>query len=55
LDDLLTTLVNRCRELRLIVPDSEPLVLVRITAYLTTLMMNYMYTGRLRGQHEKKV
>ena len=54
LDDLLAALINRCRDLRLVIPDSEPLAMVKITAYVTTLMMNYMYTGRLRGRHEKK-
>ncbi len=49
---LLENLQKRCTELRLFVSDSEPLAVVRITAYVTTLVMNYRYTGWFRGERK---
>jgi hypothetical protein len=40
---------QRCKALRLVTEDSESLALLKLTAYLTTLQMNYRYTNRLRG------
>jgi len=42
---LLDTLIQRCRELKLIVIDSESLAVLKISTYVTTLVMNYIYTG----------
>ena len=50
IDDLLKKISKRCRELHLVVSDSEEDALLKISVYTTTLMMNYLYTGRLRGQ-----
>ncbi|MBL7130882.1 MAG: hypothetical protein ISS45_05735 [Candidatus Omnitrophica bacterium] len=50
INDLLKTITQRCRELKLLNPESESLVVLRISAYITTLIMNYMYTGRFRGK-----
>ena len=44
--NLLDTLIQRCRELKLIVVDSESLAVLKISTYVTTLVMNYIYTGR---------
>ncbi|MBI4846500.1 MAG: hypothetical protein HY810_08570 [Candidatus Omnitrophica bacterium] len=48
-DGVLKALIKRSKALNLIY-DSEPLAVLEVSAYVTTLMMNYMYTGRLRGE-----
>lgn len=50
ISDLLDTIIERCRELRLAALEPETLVLLKISTYITTLIMNYMYTGRFRGE-----
>ncbi len=50
IDDLLKTLVNRSKDLRLVVTDTESVAISRVSIYLTTLIMNYMYTGTLLGE-----
>jgi len=50
IDDLLKNLIMRCKDLNLVSIDNEPLAVLKIATYITTLMMNYMYTGRLRGK-----
>ncbi|MCK5708503.1 MAG: hypothetical protein KAI43_12715 [Candidatus Aureabacteria bacterium] len=54
-DDLLKTFTNRCRELKLVIHETETSAVLKISIYLTTLIMNYLYTGRFRGKNEKKV
>ncbi len=49
IDGLLATIVARCNELNLSAWEAESLVVSRLSVYVTTLMMNYMHTGRLRG------
>ncbi|MFH1062223.1 MAG: putative zinc-binding metallopeptidase [Candidatus Omnitrophota bacterium] len=49
-DGLIKLLIVRTKDLTLGVSDSEPLAIMKISTYITTLMMNYMYTGRLRGK-----
>jgi hypothetical protein len=36
--------------LRLVTEDADTVALLRFATYLTTLMMNYRYTTRLRGE-----
>jgi hypothetical protein len=43
--DLLDTLAQRCRELGLILDKPEALALEEVSIYVTTLVMNYLYTG----------
>ena len=50
IDDLLKTLINRLKDLGLMVTDTESVAILRISTYLTTLIMNYMYTGTLIGE-----
>ncbi|MFH2138665.1 MAG: hypothetical protein ABII88_09170 [Candidatus Omnitrophota bacterium] len=54
IDDLLQTLITRCKELKLVFADPEAVAVLRISTYVATLIMNYMYTGRLRGKNGKK-
>ncbi|MFH1997048.1 MAG: putative zinc-binding metallopeptidase [Candidatus Omnitrophota bacterium] len=49
IDDLLTTLTKRSKELDLAVAEAEPLAILKISVYLTTLVMNYLHTGSLRA------
>ncbi|MCQ9204838.1 MAG: hypothetical protein NG737_00770 [Omnitrophica bacterium] len=46
--DLIDTLILRCRQLRLSTDRAEALVLLEISAYVTALVMNYLYTGAFR-------
>ena len=50
IDGLIKSLIIRTKALGLVVSDSEPLEIMKLSIYITTLMMNYMYTGRLRGK-----
>ncbi|MBN1521414.1 MAG: hypothetical protein JW928_02685 [Candidatus Aureabacteria bacterium] len=48
IDDLLKKLIRRCRELRLVVSRTESHAVLKISVYVTTLIMNYLHTGRMR-------
>jgi hypothetical protein len=48
INDLLETVIDRCKDLHLIIGDSEEISLLKISIYVTTLIMNYSYTGRFR-------
>lgn len=50
INDLLKTITKRCRELKLFSYESQALVVLRISTYITALIMNYKYTGRFRGK-----
>jgi len=50
IDDLLITIDERCRDLRLVTLDSESVTTLKISAYITTLVMNYIYTGQFRKE-----
>ena len=43
-------ILQRSRALRLVSDEADTLALLKIATYLTTLMMNYRYTTRLRGK-----
>ena len=53
IDDLIKKIIQRCQDLKLVTTESEPLVALRISAYITTLVMNYQYTGWFRGKKRK--
>jgi len=50
IDELVRALLKRSKELHLVTPESESLAVLKVSVYLTTLVMNYIYTGRLRGK-----
>jgi len=50
INDLLKKLIRRSRDLHLVASDTESRAILRISIYLTTLTMNYMYTGTLLGE-----
>lgn len=47
--DLAKTVRQRCLALKLASADPDPVVVARLVSYLTTLVMNYRYTGWFRG------
>ncbi|MFH1772544.1 MAG: hypothetical protein ABH872_06975 [Candidatus Omnitrophota bacterium] len=49
IDDLMRKLICRCRGLRLETDDNEPVTVLKISAYITTLVMNYLHTGWFGG------
>ncbi len=49
IDDLLNTIIERCRQLRLFAAEAEALTILNIASYITALIMNYRYTGNFRG------
>lgn len=53
-NDLLKTVIKRCQELKLAAPAPDPAMVLRTTAYLTTLVMNYLYTGWFRGDKQRR-
>ena len=54
INDLLNDMIRRCRDLGLQVGDEESLVMLRTVSYITTLVMNYIYTGWYRGDRKRK-
>lgn len=42
--------LQRSRKLRLVTDDPDTVAVLKLATYLTTLMMNYRYTTRLRGK-----
>lgn len=47
-DDVYKTILKRCKELNLVSPGEETIVALKMTTYLTMMIMNYIYTGWLR-------
>jgi len=45
---------KRCKALRLVAKEPEAHLVMRISVYITTLVMNYLYTGWYRGYKKKK-
>jgi hypothetical protein len=50
INDLLKGIQKRSRELKLVGVDEETLITLNVSAYITSLVMNYRYTGRFRGE-----
>ena len=50
-NEVYKAVVQRCRALNLVTEDPETVAVLQLTSYLTTLMMNYRYTNRLRGKN----
>jgi hypothetical protein len=53
-NDLLKNIYRRCRELKLVVKESETSAILKVAVYLTALVMNYSYTGWFRGQKRQR-
>jgi len=51
INTLLETLINRCKHLGLLNPISEQEAILKISIYVTALIMNYVNTGSFRGKN----
>lgn len=51
---LLRAVAERCGQLKLFVCQDQPATLANVSAYLTSLVMNYIYTGWYRGDKTKR-
>ena len=49
-NEVYKAVLQRCRALRLVTDDADTVAVLQLATYLTTLMMNYRYTTRLRGE-----
>jgi hypothetical protein len=47
-NQLVRDLSLRCDELKLQVEGDDPALLVQVTAYLTALVTNYLFTGKFK-------
>lgn len=54
INDLLKDIQKRSRELKLVAPEDETSVVLKLSTYTTALIMNYLYTGRFRGEQKKR-
>ncbi|MFH1395278.1 MAG: putative zinc-binding metallopeptidase [Candidatus Omnitrophota bacterium] len=50
INDLLKVIMSRCRKRCFYAAEDKTAILVQITAYVTTLIMNYVYTGKFKGE-----
>lgn len=48
-NEVYKAVLQRSRALRLVTEDADTVAVLKVATYLTTLMMNYRYTTRLRG------
>lgn len=54
ISDLFKDIRKRSQELDLIVVDDETATALSLSTYVTSLIMNYIYTGRFRGEKHKR-
>ncbi len=50
INDVIKGLEKRCKDLKLVATDSESVIAAYLSSYVTSLIMNYFYTGRFRGK-----
>ena len=53
IDELLKALIVRCSKLKLVASDDESVTALRISTYITALIMNYSYIGRFLKEKSK--
>jgi len=53
--ELIKDVQKRSRELKLAASGEETGLVLSLSAYLTSLIMNYQYTGRFRGEKKRRV
>jgi hypothetical protein len=49
-NEVLKAIQQRSKALRLVTEEPESVAVLKLTSYITSLLMNYRYTNRLRGQ-----
>lgn len=54
INDLLGDIIKRGRELKLVTADDETAITMHLSTYVTSLIMNYLHTGRFRGSSARK-
>jgi len=54
INDLLRDVVKRSKELKLAAASDETFVSLNLSSYITSLIMNYLYTGRFRGEKKRR-
>lgn len=54
INDLLGDIIKRSRELKLAAVDEETVIALHLSTYITSLIMNYLHTGRFRGSSAGK-
>jgi hypothetical protein len=52
---LLKDIQKRSRELKLVAAEDEMRVTLNLSAYITSLIMNYLYTGHFRGEKKRRM
>ena len=53
ISDLVKDIQKRSMDLKLVVEAEEQSIVLELTAYVTALIMNYLYTGKFRGRRHK--
>ena len=48
MNELLTRLIARCDELNLRIKMDDASLNLQVSAYVTTLVMNYLFTGKFK-------
>jgi len=48
INKLLTRLIDRCDQLGLYIKDYDAKQNLQVSAYITTLVMNYLFTGKFK-------
>ena len=49
-NEVYKAVLQRSRALHLVTEEPDTVAVLQLATYLTTLMMNYRYTTRLRGE-----
>jgi hypothetical protein len=53
-NDILKTIIQRCRQLNMVIIETETMAAFHISTYITSLVMNYIHTGWFRGSRHKR-
>ena len=53
-NDLINKLIKRSTDLKLVCEENEAVTMLRVATYVSALLMNYLYTGRFRGEKWRK-
>jgi len=54
INDLLKNIALRAKQMQMIVNQPQEVALMQLSIYVTSITMNYLYTGWLRGRKENK-
>lgn len=54
INDLLNNIIRRCRQLHMIIPDTQTMAAFQVSAYITSLVMNYIHTGWFRSSRHRR-